>query len=598
VIAVFLISLITFGLTMYRGLPWAQSLRYVISLAVSAVPEGLPIAITVVLALGMRRLAHKKALVRNMRAIENIGLVTAIATDKTGTLTKNQLTVHEVWAPGTATSTLARQIAFAINHHQGVRADPLDEALYRWLKTKRIPSPQANLEQALPFDYVRAQSGNIYRQGRNLTAYIKGAPEKILAHVNLNPTHKLTLETTFHNFTSQGYRVLALAQIPLQQKVTKLAKLPPKNWRFVALLAVADELRPGIAQAVTWAKQAGVKIKMITGDHHETAWHIAAKIKIATARHEVYNSRGFANLSPTKKRIALEEANVFSRVLPEIKYQIISQLNQTEVTAMTGDGVNDVPALSKAHVAIAMGAGSQFAKEASDIVLLDNNFRTIVTALREGRIIVGNIRRMLVYLLSTNAGEVLVTVLALLLGLPLPVVAVQILWINLVTDTLIVIPLGLEPGDKNVMRRPPEPTNAPILNSFLLTRIILIATMVSLTVLGLFSYYRLTLDPAQANTIAFLALIATQLASAFALRSEQGFFGQGFGKKNNLFLGAILLTLVLQGAAFFTPLAVALHVTAIPWSAALLTIGLSLLIPIAAIELHQLYGHWHERQIP
>jgi Ca2+-transporting ATPase len=271
-------------------------------------------------------------------------------------------------------------------------------------------------------------------------------------------------------------------------------------------------------------------------------------------------------------------------------------LNQTEVTAMTGDGVNDVPALSRAHVAISMGAGAQFAKEASDIVLLDNNFKTIVTALQEGRIIVSNIRRMLVYLLSTNAGEVLVTIMALLLGLPLPIVAVQILWINLVTDTLIVVPLGLEPGAKDIMQQPPERTNAPILNNFLLTRVVLIAGVVSLTVLGIFSYYCLHFTPEQARTLAFLSLIVTQLASAFSLRSEHGFFSYHQGRTNKIFWLAIIGTCILQLVAFLTPLSVALHITFVPLSAALLTIMVSTLTPLLAVEIHKWWGHHHPPQ--
>jgi Ca2+-transporting ATPase len=272
-----------------------------------------------------------------------------------------------------------------------------------------------------------------------------------------------------------------------------------------------------------------------------------------------------------------------------MKYQLLKFFNQTEITAMTGDGVNDVPALSHAHVGIAMGSGTQIAKEASDIILLDDNFRTIITAISEGRIILANIRRMLVYLLATNAGEVLVTLAALLLGLPLPVVAVQILWINLVTDTLMVIPLGLEPGEPEIMNQPPAKVNAPILSRFLLSRVILLALTLATITLAIFIYF-LPSGLDSARTFVFLSLLASQLSNAFCLRRERFSLAPTRENANPTFLLSLVFALLAQVLIFTTPLKTAFHLTLVPLSHALPVLALSIFIPFIVLELHKWWG--------
>jgi Ca2+-transporting ATPase len=556
ILAVFILAAAAFLLELIRGVNPVEALRFILAFAVSAVPEGLPIAITVVLALGMRRMATKKALVRNMRAIENVGLVTTIATDKTGTLTRNELRVQDTWSARFNQPAFALQTAFALNLAKGRAGDPLDSALEIYLGQNKIGLPnkttRAQLIKTLPFDYQFAMSGNVWRFGKRYEIYLKGAPEKILARSKLSKLELNQVEQKLHDYTRSGFRVIAFAKATTTVPPTGLGKVPIRGLEFLGLTAIADDLRPRVAAAIHDATNAGVRVRMITGDHAETAYHIARTIDIADDPSQVYDSRRLMKLPPDELAEVVEATRVYARVIPEAKHKILTELNKTDITAMTGDGVNDVPALSRAHVGVAMGAGAAIAKDASDIVLLDNNFRSIVTAVRQGRIIIANVRRMLVYLLATNAGEVLVTIGALLIGLPLPVVAVQILWINLATDTFMVIPLGLEPGDKNIMKRPPADPQAPILDGFLLSRIILTAIMMAAIVLTVFAIFLGRHSLEEARSAAFLVLIVIQWVNALSMRGEEALW-RLFRVKNKVFFLALSGAIILQAAVMMVP---------------------------------------------
>lgn len=562
VTAVFAMAILALVLQLARGVELVEALRFVLAFAVSAVPEGLPIAIAVVLALGMRRMAAKKALVRNMRAIENVGLVTTIATDKTGTLTRNELRVQEVWSPRLNDATLALQMSFALNLTKGRSGDPLDAALVLYMQKNKVRPPhqttQAELVRTFPFDYKFAMSGNNWRFGKNFKIYIKGAPEKILERCELSAAVEKQILAQLHEFAKSGFRVIALANLSSSRSIEKLADLPGRGLEFLGLLAIADDLRPRVASAVDRATRAGIRVRMITGDHAETAYHIAKKIDIADDPSQVYNSRRLMKLKPAQLTEIVEATRVYARVTPEAKHTILTELNKTEITAMTGDGVNDVPALSRAHVGIAMGSGAAIAKDAGDIVLLDNNFRSIITAVKEGRIIIANVRRMLIYLVATNAGEVLVTIGALLIGLPLPVLAVQILWINLATDTFMVIPLGLEPGDKSIMKHPPARIDSPILSRFMLSRIVTTALMMAGLTLGVFALFLNLHSEAEARSATFLVLIVIQWVNAISMRGELPIHRM-FEVKNRAFWFALSGAVLLQLIVMFTPIRSVLH---------------------------------------
>lgn len=638
VAVIFAIAAFVFFAELYQGIEAIEALKFIMALAVSAVPEGLPVAIAVVLALAMRRMAAEKALVRNLTALENIGLVTTIATDKTGTLTRNELRVQETWSPRFNATAFALQLSFALNTAKGNTLDPMDKALEIYLNQKNIApasATNAKLLQSLPFDFHAAASGNIWQFGQKKVLYLKGAPEKIAKFCRLDERALAKIEEKNRAFASQGFRMIALAKIVLDSEnseknnqenlatkasdsnqkkheknqaipetaqksansaakksekiLTHLSQLKQNDGEFLGLIAIADELRPDAAAAVRQAHNAGVKVCMITGDQADTALHIAREIGIANDAAEVYDSRKLMKLSEKKLAIVTEATKVYSRVIPEAKHKILNGLNKSEITAMTGDGVNDVPALSQAHVGIAMGAGAAVAKDASDIVILDNNFRSIVTAIKEGRIVIANVRKMLVYLLATNAGEVLVAVGALLFGLPLPLVAVQILWINLATDTFMVIPLGLEPGHKNIMKENPLSPRAPILSKFMLSRIVVTALVLAATVLTVFALFLGWHGMDEARSAAFLVLIVMQWANAICFRGEEPLH-KLLLTKNRVFFWALLAAMIFQFSVMSIPaLRTALHLRAIHldtvWAALI-----SVAIMMSVLEAHKFLG--------
>lgn len=598
IVAVFILAIIVFALELIRGESFIDSLQFVLAFAVSAVPESLPIAITAVLALGMRRMAAHKALVRNMRAIENIGLTTVIATDKTGTLTENKLHVQSTWSPRFNGESFALQTSFALNTNNKGRAnDPLDQALLSFLHEWKVDDPtrvtQAERIQALPFDYLMAMSGNVWRFGRRYAIYVKGAPEKVLSRCKLTDMQQRKAEEQLNDYASRGYRVIAFAKCERSTPIHNLSDLAESGLEFLGFIAVADQLRPKIELAVATAQAAGIRVCMITGDHSETAYNIAEAVGIADNRGQVYDSHKLAKLSPEKLAQVVGSTRVYARVTPDTKHAILTELNKTEITAMTGDGVNDVPALTQAHVGIAMGSGSAIAKDASDIVLLDNNFRSIVVAVKEGRTIVANIRRMLVYLLATNAGEVLVTLGALILGLPLPLVAVQILWINLATDTFLVIPLGVEPPRGNVMKHDPDDPDAPILNRYMIGQMIASAMTIAVVALSVFAYFNHVHGLHYARSAAFLVLIVIQWVNALLMRGRES-VGKILRVHNRAFTMAIVGTVILQIVVLLVPtFRQALHIDYLH-SDAILACIISAIATCVVIELYKWWARAHE----
>ena len=597
IVAVLVLAVIVFALELLRGESFIDSLQFVLAFAVSAVPESLPIAITAVLALGMRRMAAHKALVRNMRAIENIGLTTVIATDKTGTLTENKLHVQSTWSPRFNDESFALQSSFALNTNSKGRAnDPLDLALLSYLHDWKVDDPsrvtQAERVQTLPFDYLLAMSGNVWRFGRRYAVYVKGAPEKVLARCKLADTQLRRATEQLNEYAGRGYRVIALAKYERSTPIHNLSDLAESGLEFLGFIAVADRMRPRVELAVATAQAAGIRVCMITGDHSETAYNIAEAVGIADNRGQVYDSHKLAKLSPEKLAQVVGTTRVYARVTPDTKHAILTELNKTEITAMTGDGVNDVPALTQAHVGIAMGSGSAIAKDASDIVLLDDNFRSIVVAVKEGRTIVANIRRMLVYLLATNAGEVLVTLGALLLGLPLPLVAVQILWINLATDTFLVIPLGVEPPRGNVMRRDPDDPAAPILDRYMVGQMIVSALVIAGVSLSVFAYFNYVHGLHYARSAVFLVLIVIQWMNALLMRGWES-VGKILRVRNRAFTTAIVGTVILQAIVLLVPIfRQALHVDYLH-SDAILACLLSAAVTCGVIEI---YKWWVRRR--
>lgn len=583
------IVVVAFFLALNQGMALTESLRFVIAIGVSAVPEDLPVAISVILVLGMRRMARKRALVRNSSAIETVGVVTAIASDKTGTLTRNKLSVQEIWRPVGGAHNLVRLAARAINNGTSKMHDPLDLAISDYVGHVHIGVD--DLVASFPFDQATSSSGNLWRENGKLLLVIKGAPEPILKHSDLSARAREAAENALDYFTKQGYRVIALAQTNLTRRIDSLSEVPKANkFDFAGFLAIADELRPEAKRAIQAAERAGVAVKMITGDHFETAFHIGQELGIVETRDQVFDARKMATMSDEELTSVVEQTRVFSRVIPEDKYRILMIMKQTGVIAMTGDGVNDVPALSSAHVGFAMGSGSQMAKDAGDIVLLDDNFRHIVEAVSEGRTIFANIRRMIVYLFSTNIGEVLTALGALVMGLPAPLLPIQILWVNLVTDSALVIPLGLEPGEKTNMLHPPRSPKAPVLSKFIVSRLVVMAVAMAATVLAMYVIFDKQHGAAYANTIAFSALVVIQWSSALCVRSTYESIFKRIRVWSGAFIVGLSVAVTVQVLAMFGPLREVMHVSPVHYIDLLVTGIIAFLVPVIFSETHKLIG--------
>ncbi len=585
-----IIAVVTLPLAIYRGMDVAESIRYVLALSVSAVPESLPVAITVVLVFGMRRMAKKKALVKAVNAIQTVGCLTMIATDKTGTLTKNQLTVQDVWSVNGDNQSIKSAIEHSINVSESKTYDPLDIALINYISTSKH-SARHNSVSILPFNQTYSMSGNILEiDGRN-NLYIKGAPESILSRSKISKADHEKAMSVLHSMAGDGFRVIALAHRNNVRVISNFDELDgEKNFEFDGFVAVADILRDEAKGAIAQAQHAGINVSMITGDHFETAFHIGKKLGIVENADQVFDSRKMNSLSDSELSDSIKDVRVFARVTPENKFRILSIYKNSHIVAMTGDGVNDVPALSNAHVGVAMGSGASIAKDAGSIILLDNNFKSIISAVHEGRTIYANIKRMVAYLLSTNAGEVLIALGALIVGIPVPLLPVQILWVNLVTDTFLVIPLGLEPGEKRNMKKPPQSPNAPLFSKFMISRIVLVA--ITMMILTMFVYvteaHRSSLD--YARTAAFHALVVMQWVSAFCYRSDYESIFIRIKRFNPAFFIGLAIAIGMQMIAMTGLLSDLLHLEKMLISDMFSVTVISIIIPLTIVELHKWIG--------
>jgi len=571
------VSVLIFLLSLYRGTPSGDALRFVLALSVSAVPEGLPVALTVIIVLGIRRMAKKKALVRTFKAIEDVGQITTIATDKTGTLTRNHLSVVEHWIPNNSKNDILDFSRHTINYDE--ITDPLDLAISETSKRNKH-----TIDKFYPFNLQLRMSGGYSKTTNKL--YIKGSPEHILDKSRLNKVDRHAAESEMHIMASKGYRVIGFGS------VNHIADAPASlenidDIEFEGFIAFADELRKEVPAAIRQAFAAGINVRLITGDHYETAYNIGKQIGIVQHKDQVISG---IDLPAERSALAstVQSKTVFARIIPKDKFRILKSLKETEITAMTGDGVNDVPALANAHVGFAMGSGSEIAKDASGIILLDDNFATIVRTIREGRKIYANIIRMLLYLLSTNLGQVMTMIGALILGLPLPVTAIQILWINLVTDTALVLPLGLEAEEKNSMNKPPRDPKAPLLSKMLLTRMAIVSTTMAIVMLCIVWVLRAQgYSEVHIQTVAFLALVVAQWMNAFNVRSETESFFTRIKTPNFAMVIGLAVAVTLQLVVMLGPLKNVFEIQSVPLITLLLPSAIMILAVLAVAEAHK-----------
>ena len=491
----------------------AKVVLFAVALAVAAVPEGLPAVLTLALALGVERMARRKAVVRRLSAVEALGSVTVIATDKTGTLTENRMEVQELLSPDPEKALLAMVLCNDADLATGA-GDPLELGLLRYasrfLDVERVRREHPRLSER-PFD----SAWKFMRVTTPLGSFLKGAPEALIPRLALPQEEQARLFEEAGAHAAKGFRVLALAFGEGERE---------EGLRFLGFVLLLDPPRPEVPEAVARVLKAGVRVVMVTGDHPATARAIARRVGMPAE--VVATGEDLETLSDE----VLLKVDVFARVRPEQKLRIVEALQKAgEVVAMTGDGVNDAPALKRADVGVAMGQrGSDVSREVADLVLLDDNFATIVAAIEEGRSIYENIQKFLRFLFSTNLSEVLVValgmVLAALLGLRdeaghllLPLTAVQILWINLVTDGLPALALSLD-RNPGVLDRPPRPKESPLLDGPSLRFVLLTGALKAGLALGLLGFLpgAVGLEAAQSATFHFMAI--GQLFFAYAAR--------------------------------------------------------------------------------
>jgi calcium-translocating P-type ATPase len=517
----------------------------VVGIAVAAIPEGLPAVMTITLAIGVQAMARRNAIVRRLPAIEAIGSVSVICTDKTGTLTRNEMVVAaaqtpqgsfeiagEGYAPEGAISPsgdltqLARAAALcndaALRQRDGVwtvEGDPMEGALLAFAG-KVIGSTKLGVhrQDAIPFDSRHRFMAVLTEEQTGCTVYVKGAPERVL-----RMCEGIDQRDWHHRagvMAARGLRVLALAE-----RTQTSDRIDPANLEsglsFLGLVGLIDPPRPEAIAAVAECRAAGIRVKMITGDHAGTAAAIAAQIGLENPG-RVLTGADLNKLDDAQLAIEVTGTDVFARTSPEDKLRLVTALQANGLSvAMTGDGVNDAPALKRADAGIAMGLkGSEAAKEAADLVLADDNFASIAAAVREGRTVYDNLKKVITWTLPTNAGEAMTVVLALLAGMALPVTAVQILWINLITGITLGIALAFEPTEPGAMARPPRRRDAPILSGELVWHVTLVALLFMAAVFGVFTYaidrgYSLQL----AQTMSMNMLVVLEIFHLFFIRN-------------------------------------------------------------------------------
>lgn len=578
-------AVLALGLAIYRGIAVEEALRFSLVIVVSAVPEGLPVALTIVLLLSARRMARVKALVKKISSIETMGALTLIVTDKTGTITQNNLSVADKHTTHGSAHSFDEVIRASLNGSGDHAGDPLDKILLGSVPGIAMPHNWRKVKE-FAFNQQLRVSGILWQHNHGYSLFVKGAPEHVLSHCGVHHRNDLKVQNALESFTSRGYRTIAFAHKDFQVPPKSLDGPTLQDMEFDGFVGMADQLRPGISQAVAEANRAGVKVVMLTGDHVNTAGFIAGEVGISKGEQDVRDSSVLANGTEEDIRTALRTTHVFGRVLPEHKYALLKATKRSEITAMTGDGVNDIPALVEADAGIAMGSGTDAAKDASDMVLLDDNFHTIVSAMKVGRTALANIRKMLIYLLGTSSGEVMTMVMALILGIPIPVAAIQILWINLVTDGVSVIPLGLSPAEPKHMEQPPQRPDAPLLNMRQVTRIILMSAVMCATVLIIFNN---NLDKGQvyAQTLAFLSLIVAQWANAFNVNFEFKSWVYNFLQPNKKLWLAIGVSIIIQLAVFMTPFGQVLHVVPVMWQDAIIAIMAPAFAVLLVVDIHK-----------
>ncbi len=565
---ILLLAAATFGIGLLRGQDFIETLFAAITLAVGAIPEGLPAAVTVTLAIGVSRMARRRAIIRNLPAVETLGSTTVICSDKTGTLTQNEMTITELRTPGGGYSVSGTGYApdgaiqgewqkdqaliemlkaglwcndsrlTEVEGRWAVAGDPTEGALIAVAKKAGLADPPARRLDVIPFDSQHQFMATLHEGGR---VYVKGAAEVLLALCvdGLDADGRLVgcpadrLQVDVEEMASRGLRVLAFARIDRPAAVG-LSVDDIRGLTLLGLQGMIDPPRPEAIAAVRACQAAGISVKMITGDHALTAAAIGRQIGLCSGDcGGVLSGAALAGLTDTELIQKAQQTNVFARVAPEQKLRLVEALQASgNVVAMTGDGVNDAPALKQSNIGVAMGiTGTDVAKEAADMILADDNFASIEAAVEEGRGVFDNLTKFIAWTLPTNLGEGMVLLAAIVTGATLPILPIQLLWINMVTAAVLGATLALEPKETDIMRRRPRNPREPILTGALILRILLVSLIILAGAFGLYEYeLGLGASVGMARTVAVNVVIFVEIFYLFNARSlskspfQQGFF--------------------------------------------------------------------------
>ncbi len=650
--AVLIICGIVFLTGVLRGEELFGMFLTAVSLAVAAIPEGLPAIVTVVLAVGMQRMVTRHAIMKRLHAVETLGSTTVICSDKTGTLTQNKMMVTHLYTGGRTYTVTGEGYNPTGSFLAGrEKVSPDQQPLIRRLLQASVLCNDARLEQSgdgvgkgeqwriigdptegalivagakaglhrqeqerqhprraeLPFDADRKRMTTIHSSGDGYLACVKGAPDLMLAlctgietETGRQPlTEALRAEILAVNsaMAGQALRVLAFAyrdyaEVPADPRPETVEQ----EMVFLGLMGMIDPVRPEAVAAVQTCKKAGIRPVMITGDYRETALAIARELGLLRGGERVMDGAELEQTSEEDLRQLVTEVDVYARVSPEHKVRIVDALkSHGHIVAMTGDGVNDAPALKRADIGIAMGiTGTDVAKETADMILTDDNFASIISAVEEGRIIFANIRKFVYYLLSCNIGEVLIIFLSLLLNLPIPLLPVQLLWTNLLTDAFPALALGMERGESDVMDLPPRDPAAPVLDRAAFFDVGLQSIFIAAATLGAYwyglrTYGRTGESLVAARTIAFFTLAVAELLRAYANRSERySAFHAGIFSNPYLNAGVGASLLIIAASYVFTPLRVMLKLTALEFRTLEVILAFAL-IPFLTTEARKLF---------
>ena len=573
------------GLLLKRD--FLDMLRTSVILAISAIPEGLLIAVTVILVLGMRKILKRQGLVKKLLAVETLGSVNVICTDKTGTLTEGRMRVTRT---DFVDNERAIQIMVLCNNLEG----PVEMALWEYAKSRLPNDPQTLVEESQRLDEEMFTSETKFMiTGHHLPDgdyhFLKGAPEIVLNMCQINDGERQRILARIDQWAGEGLRLLGLAyrDYGILEDHT--------GYRWVGLIGMEDPIREGVHEAVLLAKHAGIQVKMITGDYRRTAERIASNIGLLQNGEETLEGEELAQLNDEELAKRIYPTAVFARIRPHDKLRIVNTLQKNgDITAMIGDGVNDAPALKQANIGVVVGTASDVAKETADLILLDNNFRTIVAAIEEGRVIFENIRKVVAYVLSNSFAEVLTIFISMILGWPAPLLVAQILWIHLICDGPADIVLGFEPKENGIMDEKPKSLKEPILPPLGLFLIGVISIGSALAALLIFRhYFKIHGDPVEGRSLVFASLAINSLIYIFAYRSmRKSLFKMNSILKNKPLIFAVIFGMVLVFLPFVIPsLSQVLGVVPLDLKQWLLIFTIALMLLIA-VEIGKAVSNW------